>query len=119
MKILFPPRARLLASLILALMLTPAQAETVDPTSAKSIAKPILMLMLYCHSALDTLAGEVAKDPKPSAVDVSEKKWQAIRIIFEQYKIELGACALRLGAPVRRRRSRKSFFKITLFKKTT
>jgi hypothetical protein len=91
MKILFPPRARLLASLILALMLTPAQAETVDPTSAKSIAKPILMLMLYCHSALDTLAGEVAKDPKPSAADVSEKKWQAIRIIFDQYKIELGA----------------------------
>ena len=40
--------------------------------------------------ALDTLAGEVAKDPKPSPADVSEKKWQAIKMSFDQNKIELG-----------------------------
>ena len=91
MKNFFPPRAHFLAPLLLLLALNPACAEGKDPKSAKSIAKPILMLMLYCHSGLDTLAGEVAKDPKPSAADVSEKKQQAMAIIFDQNKLELGA----------------------------
>lgn len=91
---LISSRALRLATLSLFFALSTPNAEVSDPTSAKSIPKPILMLMLYCHSALDTLAGEVAKDPKPSAADVSEKKWQAIKIIFDQYKLELGAPSL-------------------------
>jgi len=83
-------RALTLAPLALLLALGSAHAETKDPTSAKSIAKPILMLMLYCHSALDTLADDVAKDPKPSLFEVDEKRQKAIAMVFDRNKLELG-----------------------------
>ena len=80
--------ARFLATLLLCLALTPASAETSDPKSAKTIAKPILMLMLYCHAALDTLQVDVEKNP-PSA-DVSASKQKAMRDAFQLNKTELG-----------------------------
>ncbi|NDB69736.1 MAG: hypothetical protein EB015_17375, partial [Methylocystaceae bacterium] len=90
MNLLFSSRVLALASLFFLLGLTPLYAEAQDPKSAKSIPKPILMLMLYCHSALDTLAGEVLKDEKPSVTEVSDKKWLAIKMSFDQNKLELG-----------------------------
>jgi hypothetical protein len=88
MKIFFSPRARLLAPLLLLVALTPACAETKDPKSAKTIAKPILMLMLYCHAALDTLQAEVEKSPPSGAL--SAEKQKALQGAFQRNKTELG-----------------------------
>jgi len=80
--------ALLIVSLALLLVVNCAQAEVLDPTSAKNIPKPILMLVLYCHAALDTLQGEVEKSP-PS-VALTPQKQQAVGRAFQLNKLELG-----------------------------
>lgn len=81
-------RALALISLTLCCAFSPAQAEIQDRTSAKSIAKPILMLMLYCHAALDALQADYEKDLATS--DLSEAKKNAIKQAFQINKQELG-----------------------------
>ena len=72
--------ALMIASLALFLRVNCAQAEVLDPTSARNIPKPILMLVLYCHAALDTLQGEVEKSP-PS-VALTPQQQQAVGRAF-------------------------------------
>ena len=81
-------RAPTLALLVLFLGLGLAHAEVLDPTSAKNIPKPILMLVLYCHAALDTLQGEVEKSPPSGAL--TPQKQQAVGRAFQLNKLELG-----------------------------
>ena len=88
MKNFFPARAFLPTLLLLILVLTPARAEVSDPKSAKTIAKPILMLMLYCHAALDTLQGEVEKSPPSGTLSAAQNK--ALQSAFQLNKTELG-----------------------------
>ena len=88
MKNFFPARAFLPTLLLLLLALTPACAEVSDPKSAKTIAKPILMLMLYCHAALDTLQGEVEKSPPSGTLSAAQNK--ALQSAFQLNKTELG-----------------------------
>jgi len=82
-------RGLTLAPLVIFLGLGLAQAEVLDPKSAKNIPKPILMLMLYCHAALDTLQGEVEKTPPSGALP--PQKQQAIGQAFQINKVELGS----------------------------
>lgn len=90
MKMYFLSRAALPAVFLSLALLNPncSQAETSDPKSAKTIAKPILMLMLYCHAALDTLQAEVEKNPSSGALSAPQQK--AIRGAFQLNKTELG-----------------------------
>jgi hypothetical protein len=88
MNFFFFLRLPALAFLLFLSGLTFACAEASDPKSAKMIAKPILMLMLYCHAALDTLQTELEKGP-PSG-QVSASKQRAISDIFRLNKEELG-----------------------------
>ena len=88
MKNFFPARALLPTLLLLFLALTPACAQLSDPKSAKTIAKPILMLMLYCHAALDTLQGEVEKSPPSGTLSAAQNK--ALQSAFQLNKTELG-----------------------------
>ena len=88
MKNFFPARSLLPTLLLLFLALTPAGAQLSDPKSAKTIAKPILMLMLYCHAALDTLQGEVEKSPPSGTLSAAQNK--ALQSAFQLNKIELG-----------------------------
>jgi hypothetical protein len=81
-------RAQCLATLSLFVALSAAHAEVSDPKSAKNIAKPILMLMLYCHAALDTLQTEFEKSPPSGAISASKQK--ALQSAFELNKTELG-----------------------------
>ena len=80
--------AFLVAQLAMLLSHSAAGADVLDPKSAKSIPKPILMLMLYCHAGINTLQGEYKKTlPSPA---VAEKKQRAIAQAFEINKVELG-----------------------------
>lgn len=67
---------------------TSAQAQAPDSTSARSIAKPILMLMLYCHAALDTLQDDYEKSARTS--ELPESKQHALMQAFKLNKLELG-----------------------------
>ena len=88
MKFFFFLRLPALAFLLFLSGLTFACAEASDSKSAKSIAKPILMLMLYCHAALDTLQTELEKSPPSGALTASQQK--AIKDAFALNKTELG-----------------------------
>ena len=90
MKIYFPSRFALLVVFLSLALLNPnySQAETSDPKSAKTIAKPILMLMLYCHAALDTLQAENEKNPIDGALSAPQQK--ALQGAFQLNKTELG-----------------------------
>lgn len=61
-----------------------------DPTSAKTIAKPILMLMLYCHSAFDTLYSEYEKDQKTDPILEKLSDYRALTTAFQVNRTELG-----------------------------
>lgn len=61
-----------------------------DPTSAKAIAKPILMLMLYCHSAFDTLYTEYEKDQKTDPILTQVSDYRAFSTTFQVNRNELG-----------------------------
>lgn len=86
----------LIKSFLVIFILTPGPlcAESFkgeDPTSAKTIAKPILMLMLYCHSAFDTLYTEYEKDQKTDPVLAQVGDYRAFTTTFQVNRNELGA----------------------------